>query len=150
MSKSMQLPADISTLQGAFRATRRPVTVAATFAKTGGIVHTLEGDVRHNEGDAVLTGVAGEQWPVSRERFFAIYDAVAPTRPGDDGTYRKQATSLWSFRVKTETTVQLSGGRGVLHAKPGDVIVQYGPDDQAVVNASIFEQTYSYSLDAQT
>lgn len=48
--------------------------------------------------------------------------------------------SAGRFRAPVE--IALSGGRGVLRAGAGDVVIDYGGCDLAVVAASIFESSY--------
>jgi len=41
------------------------------FAAAAGQLQTLEGPVAYAAGDAIVTGVAGEQWPVPADSFAA-------------------------------------------------------------------------------
>ena len=60
--------------------------VQVRFADSDCSVRTREGVVSAHRGDAILTGVLGEQWRVSRARFADKY------RP--DGALREAAASL--------------------------------------------------------
>ena len=53
----------------ALRVMKQPVAVKAVFASEDGVCKTLEGDVGFRAGDAILTGSAGESWPVGARRF---------------------------------------------------------------------------------
>ena len=92
-------------------------------------------------GDAILTGVAGEHWPIARLAFEDSYQAVLPAKMGDVGMYCKRPMIVEARRVAHTSTVVLSNA-DVLSAKPGDWIVT-GPDgEEWVVEANIFAKTY--------
>ena len=55
---------------------KRPVLVTAERARTALIIPTLEGDMRAESGDWIVTGVRGERYPVKDEIFRASYAAV--------------------------------------------------------------------------
>src|SRR5471030_3521605 len=48
-------------------------TVTVQFAEKPGSLMSLEGPNRYAPGDALITGVTGERWVVSRDRFDAKY-----------------------------------------------------------------------------
>lgn len=133
---------DVRNQPGAFRALRRPHLVEVEFATADGEVGTLEGAVRYRSGDALLTGLEGERWPVARERFFGSYDAEPPTQPGGNGRYRRRNGSVWAWRTDQVMDVVLSEGRGSLHAEPGDFLVQFESGDMAVMPPPIFAKSY--------
>lgn len=124
------------------RARRRPVEVAVRFAGRAGTLATGEGEVRYDQGDAIVTGAANDCWPVPRARFLATYEAVDPTRAGEPGTYRKRPALVHARRMSGPFAVTLSGGRGVLRGDTGDWLVEYAPGDLAVVGGAIFASTY--------
>ena len=126
----------------AFQACKRSLAVSVDFAASANLLQTLEGMVRYEAGDALLTGIEGEQWPVQREKFDATYEAKPPTVHGQNGTYTKIPKTVWAWCATEEVEVPLSAGRGILKAKPNDFVVQYGEGDYGVVTASIFEKTY--------
>lgn len=113
-----------------------------TFAATAGIVKTLEGDVSYKEGDAIVTGVNKDQWPVDRLRFFASHEAEGTTVMGSPGKYRKKSAEFLAFKVSRERELVLSDGRGTLHANADDWLMDYGEGDLAVVNARLFDEYY--------
>jgi hypothetical protein len=57
-------------------------TVLARPARPGETVHTLEGPVTAGEGDFVVQGDRGEQWPVSSEEFRRRYRGPVPVYRG--------------------------------------------------------------------
>jgi hypothetical protein len=133
---------DIARQPGAFLAVKRPVPVTVEFAEEEGVLDTREGEVRYQAGDALLSGIEGERWPVPRERFLESYDAVAPLSAGEGGAYVKRQKEVWAWRTGAAIEIALSDQRGILQANAGDVIVDYGGGDLAVVAASIFEGSY--------
>lgn len=133
---------DVSCLPGAARVRTLPVRVTVCFAVAPGRLETLEGPVDYAPGDALITGPAGERWPVKPECFISRYRPVSPTLAGTDGTYEKCSLEVWSAPIPQAFTVSLHSGGGVLHGKPGDFLVQYGAAEYGVVDAAIFRQLY--------
>ena len=76
---------DLAAEPRALRVCKKPIPVQVEFATFEGTCETLEGSVRFRAGDAILTGVKGERWPVGREAFLSSYEAVPPTRTGSNG-----------------------------------------------------------------
>lgn len=133
---------DLAGHPDAFRARSKPLKVSVRFAVTPGTVETLEGTVRHAAGDAIVTGVAGENWPVPRARFLAGYDPVSPTAAGEDGRYARRPRAVLALRLAEACDVILPEGRGRLQGRAGDFLVQYAPGDWAIVAGGVFERTY--------
>ena len=129
-----------------FWARSRAHVVSVHFAPTAGVVNTLEGPVAYLAGDAIITGVAGEQWSVPGDRFRDTYIALAPTSDGKDGLYTKHPHMVLALRLTKECSVPLKGGRGILRGHVGDYLVQYGPGDYAVVAGDIFDVSYERSV----
>lgn len=123
------------------RAVKRPIPVQAAFAAAPGVVDTLEGEVPHQAGDAILTGVQGERWPVQRARFLETYDPVPPTTPGADGTYVKRRIEVLARRLDAPATVPAGTG-GTLHGEAGDWLVQHPDKSWGIVAPAIFAATY--------
>lgn len=121
---------------------KRPVLVAVQFAAAPGTVQTLEGPVRYAAGDALLTGVEGERWPVARAHFERAYAPVPPVRMGEPGGYRKQPLTVRARRIDTPFCVRLAVSGDTLRGRPGDWLVQYGPGDYGIVQAKVFAATY--------
>jgi hypothetical protein len=133
---------DLANDHAARRARKRAVDVDVQFATAPGVLTTREGAVRYAVGDALLTGAAGDRWPVSRAYFEAAYEPLAPLRAGADGRYRKRPVVVLAKQMSAPFAITLSDGRGTLRGGRGDWIVQYAPGDSAVVAQSIFAQTY--------
>ena len=81
-----------SVAAGVFESTHRQIgprryercgTVLARRASRPELVRTLEGDVTANEGDWIVKGVRGEQWPVRDEQFRVGYHGPVDIEPAD-------------------------------------------------------------------
>ncbi|CAD6544264.1 hypothetical protein LMG27952_04153 [Paraburkholderia hiiakae] len=132
---------DLSSDSNARRYSKKPDALSVEFASAGGVLATLEGDVTYVAGDALLTGPAGDRWPVGRQHFNAAYIAIAPTVQGQSGRYRRKSNVVWARQMTAAFEVSLDA-RGILRGKAGDWLVQYAPADQSIVEESIFAQTY--------
>lgn len=126
----------------AFRVQALIRTYEVEFAQRAGLVMTLEGNVRHEVGDAIVTGLKGERWPVARARFLESYEPVACGVMGRDGRFRKRPRTCWALVLDRFHEVQLSGQRGTLQGKSGDLLIEYAVGDQAIVDPDVFAATY--------
>ncbi|WP_290974816.1 PGDYG domain-containing protein [Herbaspirillum sp.] len=133
---------DLARHPAALRVRKLPVPVAVRWMAASGVCHTLEGPVAYAAGDALLTGVQGEQWPVAREKFLATYEPVAPTAAGMDGQYRKRPADVFALRLDQPLELDVPAAGKHLHGNPGDWLLQYAPGDYGIVAASIFDRTY--------
>jgi hypothetical protein len=132
---------NLETDPEARRYSKRRDVVDVEIAGQGGALDTLEGQVTYRRGDALITGVAGERWPVERTRFDATYGAEAPTKQGQSGRYRRRQNEVLARQISSSfETVTASGA--TLRGQPGDWLVQYENGDQSVVRQNIFAQTY--------
>jgi hypothetical protein len=98
--------------------------------------------VNYSTGDALLTDIDGQRWPVPRDTFDINYAPMAPTRPGKPGRYRKRARVVWAKPMTDAFDVTLDRDRGTLGGQRGDWLVQYAQSDFIVVSAGVFAQTY--------
>lgn len=121
---------------------KKPIPHSVSFAKAAGTLQTLEGPVDYASGDALMTGVAEEHWPISRPRFEATYTPVPPTVMGENGLYLKMPIPVSAYQAHDNEMISLGDGRGELRAKPGDWIVTSPDGKQWVVADSIFHDTY--------
>jgi len=125
------------------RYTKKPIPVIVDFAKESGEMQTLEGVVRFQAGDALMTGISGERWPIARKRFEETYSPLnPPLKMGESGLYLKKPMLVEARQVTSEQTVQLPGDTGSLLAKPGDWILESEDGHIWVVADAIFIQTY--------
>jgi len=119
-----------------------PVTV--NFAATAGVCNTKEGNVTYKAGDAILTGLEGEQWPIERPKFDATYEPLTPTEAGVNGRYSKRPLIVYALQMNETFHVNVSWTDDRLEGKSGDWLLQYGENDYGIVSESIFEKTYTF------
>jgi len=55
---------------------KKPVVVEAYRTDKEVIIHTLEGDMKANVGDYIITGVKGEKYPCKPDIFEQTYEPV--------------------------------------------------------------------------
>lgn len=114
---------------------KKSIALNVEFAESKGVCKTLEGDVPYGKGDAIITGTECEMWPVKRATFDQNYEHV------EGNVYRKKPIKVLAVCLTEDTELVREDG-SVLKGRPGDWLVQYGPGDQAIVRADIFEKTY--------
>jgi hypothetical protein len=103
---------------------------------------TREGEVHAHPGDAIITGIAGEHWRVSRARFGEKYRAVPPTVTGEPGRYESLPNEIIAVPMSESFEVLLADGISRLHGEPGDWLVDYGDGSLGIVSPDIFASTY--------
>jgi hypothetical protein len=122
---------------------KQAVPVAVSFAAAAGEIATLEGPVRCAAGDALMTGVQGEHWPITRAHFEASYEPLVPLTMGQAGLYVKKPLAVEARQLDRATTVRMAQQQGSLHARAGDWLVSAPDGAQWVVVDEIFRQTYA-------
>ena len=132
--------AEVKALPGSVRVVKKDVPVLVVFAEADGVMDTLEGRVGYRKGDALLTGVEGEHWPVVRERFLRSYRPDAGGAKRRSGVYRKIPRPVWAVRLEQPASVRVAGG--TLTGAEDDWLIQYGEGDYGIVAASVFAATY--------
>ena len=55
---------------------KKPVVIEAYQTDKEQIIHTLEGDMKADVGDYIITGVKGEQYPCKPDVFEQTYEPV--------------------------------------------------------------------------
>jgi len=126
----------------ASEAYKNPIPLKVEFATESGVLKSLEGDVPYNPGDAIMTGVKGEMWPVKIEQFNNTYKF---SHEGDlDGAkyYVSQSKPVLAVEVNEPFSV-LCYQESMLEGKAGDILIQYGPNNYGIVDRDIFAQTYT-------
>ena len=116
--------------------------VSVEFARQAGELMSLEGPNRYRAGDAIVTGLTGTRWSVARERFEAKYEAVAPTRMGDNGRYAARPVPVLARQSAEPFSAERSAGGDRLQGKAGDWLLQYGPGDFGVAGQERFKRIY--------
>ena len=135
-------PPDLACDPVAIRVRKRPVAMDVVFASTSGTTTTREGMVQHAAGDAILTGLEGETWPIRRPVFLATYEAIAPTQPGEPGRYVKRPVEVLALELQAPASVAVGWQRDPLVGGPGDWLVQYALGEYGIVSCSVFTATY--------
>jgi hypothetical protein len=116
--------------------------VQVRFSDAPCTVQTPEGLVHAQPGDAILTGIAGEHWRVSRSHFGDKYRPASPTQAGEAGTYFSLPNRILTVRMSEPFEVLLADGISRLHGRVGDWLVDYGDGSLGVVTDAIFRVTY--------
>ena len=116
--------------------------VDVEFARQAGDLISLEGPNRYQVGDALITGSTGSRWSVSRDRFDAKYEALPPTRMGDDGRYAARPVPVLARQINEAFSAERSAGGDRLQGKAGDWLLQYGPGDFGVAGQERFARIY--------
>jgi PGDYG protein len=106
------------------------------------VVRTNEGVVQARPGDAIITGIAGEHWRVSRARFPEKYRPVPPTASGEAGRYLSLPNRILAVRMDEAFEVLLADGESRLQGRVGDWLVDYGDGSLGIVSPAIFATTY--------
>lgn len=115
---------------------------AVRFAGTvGEVVQTLEGPVAASPGDAIVTGVLGETWPVARAEFRRTYVAARGTRFGAAGRYRRLCEHVAARPTASGATQRRVAG-GVLTGESGDFLVRNACGRERIVARDVFARTY--------
>jgi PGDYG protein len=128
----------------ACRSAHKPSTqVPVRFAAEAFTIQTLEGPVAAQPGDAVLTGVRGETWPVARLRFEAKYQPLPPLRMGQDGLYQSVPRTVRAWLMPQALRVEINARRDTLLGQAGDWLIDYQDGSLGVVAAEIFAATYA-------
>ena len=138
---------DIRNWPGAVRVRRKPVTLSVEFASEPGTLDTREGEVRYDAGDALLTGVEGERWPIPADVFPRLYAPAEGTEPGEPGLYVRKPEEMTAVQLSEPRTVELGEGRGTLQAQPGDWLLQGHDGEQRVVSEVALRETYQFFVD---
>ncbi len=112
------------------------------FATRDGTCETLEGPVAFRTGDAVLTGVRNEHWPVRRDLFLASYSPQPPTLAGQDGVYRKNPSVALALRLDRDLAVPVGWQPDALQGHQGDWLLRYEDGSHGVLQDAIFQETY--------
>ena len=124
------------------RARRRPLVFEVAFNQEKVVIDTIEGPVHAEVGDAVVTGVRGERWPVRRPKFAELYEPVSGTRMGEDGHYRRRAVVVRTTRLTQPLSLFLPDEQGALSGNAGDWLVQHADGSCGIVADGSFQQTY--------
>ena len=117
-------------------------TVQVRFTPVACTVETAEGSVQAKPGDAIITGIAGEHWRVSRARFAETYRPVPPTVEGESGPYHSVRYRVLALQMDRPFEVLLADGVSRLVGHAGDWLIDYGDGSLGIVSKPIFAMTY--------
>jgi hypothetical protein len=134
---------DLGADARALRVCKKPLPVPVEFAAADGVCATREGPVHYRAGDAILTGVRGERWPVERDWFSSNYAPVPPTRAGENGTYGKAPSLTLALRLDRPRDVPVGWQKDPLHARPGDWLLQYADGSYSVIGDEVLRESYA-------
>jgi hypothetical protein len=116
--------------------------VEVVFAAQDGALMSKVGPNHYRAGDALVTGVDGDTWCVTRDRFDAKYVPADGQPPGTAGTYRNLPVPVLAKRMAVEFRVQRTAGGDWLEGRAGDWLLQYAPGDHGICAAARFAQVY--------
>ena len=115
---------------------KKPVPVKIEPVEQPRTIKTLEGSQEIGPGQYLATGPKGEHWAIGRE-VFDTYEPI-PDRPG---YYAKRGdVTVEAVRLAYPIEVRRPGWKH--EGKAGDWLVTLSPDDQYVVAADVFAETY--------
>src|SRR4051794_37876146 len=109
------------------RAIKRPVLHFFRIAEKDEFIITREGLVEARRGDAILTGVKGEIWPIQANKFLATYDILS------NGQCRKKAIEVLAMQLDQPLQIAISERGNRLEGKRGDWLIQYAEVDFGIV-----------------
>src|SRR5262245_17798644 len=91
-------------------ARKRVQEIDVYFASGPCTVMSREGAVHAQTGDAIITGIAGEHWRVSRAHFPEKYRPVPPTVAGESGRYASLPNRIIAVSMTEAFEVLLADG----------------------------------------
>lgn len=124
------------------RARKLEQEVEVRFTHIPCTIQTNEGTVHAREGDAILTGIAGEHWRVSHTRFPHKYRPLPPTEAGKPGRYVSLPNEVLALPMDRPFIVVLADQTSRLSGRAGDYLVDYGDGSLGIVAARVFATTY--------
>lgn len=107
------------------------------IADDSGVIKTLEGPVEYNQGDYIMTGPNGENYPISPETFNKL-----KTDNGDGTASPKKIIKLAKLADHDGHVILQYNGSRLDYHQGEDFIVRHGPNDYGVVKKEIFDKTY--------
>ncbi|MGE0797956.1 MAG: PGDYG domain-containing protein [Lautropia sp.] len=133
---------------GATPAWRVTSVHAVRFAAADQTVSTLEGPVTADAGDAIVTGVLGEEWPVPLAEFRRTYSPAGRTSFGQPGAYLRRRERVVAAPVAAAPRRRVAGG--MLTGEPGDFLVRDRQGRERIVARNVFARTYVWDPPART
>lgn len=116
----------------------KSIPLHVEFAKENGICKTGNGDVAYLKGDAIVTGVKGEKYPIPREKFDKTYDLIDE----ENKLYVKKRIEMLAIQINEPFSVNVLWSRDLLIGKPGDWLIEYSNGEYGIIDGHIFKDTY--------
>jgi len=116
--------------------------VTVEFAAQPGRLTSQVGFNSYQAGDALLTGTDGDRWCVTRDRFDAGYDPLAPLLPGAPGKYRNRPRPVLARQMAEPFRCERRAGGDWLQGRAGDWLLQYAPGDHGIAAQARFALVY--------
>lgn len=136
---------DLASVPDSVRVRKKPNVFQVRFATTAGVAETREGPVPYAAGDALVTGTAGEIWPVAPAHFMGSYQPVSPGEYGRDGFFTTLPVEALALQPQMPFKVTLAGGM-VLHGDTGDWLMRYADGSYGIVGQDIFAALYESAV----
>lgn len=114
-----------------------PIEIKIERATENQTIDTLEGTQDVKEGDYIATGVKGELYAFSEEKFLANYEPVE----GREGYYVKRSTAVVDA-IQMDFPIEIFRPDWQHKGKAGDYLLYAGKGDQYVCDQEVFLQTY--------
>lgn len=125
-----------------FKYQKLQIPTQVTFAAKPGVLSTLEGNVNYKAGDALMTGIQGERWPIARDQFNLTYEPISPVNMGEDGTYVKKNMIVKAEQALAPFEIYYPDKQSTLKGYVGDWKVSSPEGNEWIVADSVFKQTY--------
>lgn len=124
------------------KARKRELVMAVVFSRQPSVVETREGPVHCGAGDAIVTGVRCERWPVRKELFEKLYEPIQPLQMGENGRYRSLPQEVEAALLSSPFHLELPGQQGTLSGNAGDWLVRKQDGSVGIVEGDIFSENY--------
>jgi hypothetical protein len=132
---------DLRTDAAAARYVKHEI-VGVTFAESAGILMSRVGPNHYQAGDALVSGMDGDRWCVSRDRFDLKYEPVGGMAHGQAGRYQNKPVPVLARQMQEAFRCQRSMGSDWLEGKAGDWLLEYAPGDHGIAVQARFAQVY--------
>lgn len=125
-----------------YKVNKKPITVDYEILLEDCVIETLEGNKEAKQGDVLITGIAGEQYPVEFDRFNSMYKAM----PNGKAVFAVNINKP-CFCINVPSTID-SGSMWLNNQEwlvnPLDKIIQVEKNslDFFIVNNETFKKTY--------
>lgn len=116
--------------------------VGVEFAAAAGLLVSRVGPNHYQAGDALVSGMDGDRWCVSRDRFDLKYEPLPGLAHGQPGRYQNRLAPVLARQMAEPFRCERSAGGDWLQGNAGDWLLQYAPGDHGVAAQARFAQVY--------